>query len=85
MGIRYLGSFDNLFHCGILYTESYVIEESVIKENGFLIDVSYQTAQIGNTRIFDVKTVYQYLARLYIVITGQQIHQRGFSGTGLSY
>ena len=85
VGIGYLGSFHNLLHGGILYTESNVIEESVIKENGFLIDVSYQAAQIGDTRILDIKTVYQYLARLYIVVAGQQIHQCGFSGTGLPY
>ena len=62
VGIGYLGSFHNLLHGGILYTESNVIEESVIKENGFLIDVSYQAAQIGDARILDIKTVYQDLA-----------------------
>ena len=61
VGIGYLGSFHNLLHGGILYAESNVIEESVIKENGFLIDVSYQAAQIGDTRILDIKTVYQDL------------------------
>ena len=85
MRIGYFGSFDNLLHGGILHTESDVVEERIIEENSLLIDVSNQPAQIRDTHFLDVQPVYPYFARLHIMVTGQQIDQRRFSGTGLPH
>ena len=45
MGVGYLGSFDDLLHSGIFHTESDVVVEGVIEQDGFLVDVAHDAAQ----------------------------------------
>ena len=48
VGICYFRSLDNFFHCGTLYAESYVVEESVIEKNCFLIHIADNATEVGN-------------------------------------
>ena len=54
MGICNLGSCDHLLHSGILDTESNVVENSIIEENRFLIDVADKAAQILYAVVTDI-------------------------------
>ena len=85
MCIRNLGSFYHLLHCCIFHTKSDVVEECVIKQDCFLIHVTDQTAQIGNTNITYTGSVDCDISFLHIVIARQQIHQRRFTRPRLSY
>src|SRR3712207_1723191 len=76
MCIGYLGGFYHLFHCSILYTESYVVKKSIVEQNCFLIYITQQTSQIGDAHIFDIGSVYRDLSRLHIMIAGQKVDKR---------
>ena len=54
MGIGYLGSGNDLFHGGIVYTESNVVEETVVEQDGFLIYITYQSAEVFYYQIFNI-------------------------------
>ena len=85
MRIGNLRSFYHLLHRGIFHAESNVIEESIIKQNSFLIYVTNQSTQIGNTHIADTCPVDSNVAFLYIMVARQQIHQGRLTGTRLSH
>ena len=70
MGIGYLGSGNDLFHGGIVYTESNVVEETVVEQDGFLIYITYQSAEVFYYQIFNIFSVYQNFTSLHIVKAG---------------
>ena len=51
--------------------KSNIIEKCIIKKNGFLIYIANQTAQIGNTYIFNTCTIDGDISSLHIMITWQ--------------
>ena len=71
MGIGNLSSLYDLFHSCIFYAKSNIIEKCIIKKNGFLIYIANQTAQIGNTYIFNTCTIDGDISSLHIMITWQ--------------
>ena len=46
MGISNLCCRDDLIHRGVLHAERYVVEDGIIEEDRFLIDVSDKAAEI---------------------------------------
>ena len=69
--IGYFGGLNHLLHSRVLNAESDIIEECIIEQNSFLIDISYQAAQIRDTNILDIDSVYSNRPFLHIVIAWQ--------------
>ena len=69
--IGYFGGLNHLLHSRVLNAESNIIEECIIEQNSFLIDISYQAAQIRDTNILDTDSVYSNRPFLHIVIAWQ--------------
>ena len=49
--------FDDLLHRRVFHPEGYIVVERIVKENGFLIDISHQSPQIVHSEIFDIDSV----------------------------
>ena len=57
MGIGNLRGSHDLLHGRAFHTEGYVVEYGVVEQDGFLVDVAYQAAQILHSEIPDVCAV----------------------------
>ena len=85
MSIGYLSRGNDLLHRSPLYSESDVIEESVVEENSLLIDIADKSTQITDAHILYVGTVNQNLTLLHVVIAWQEVDQRRFTRTRLPH
>ena len=84
VGIGDLGCFDDLFHRGVLDAEGYIIEEGVVEEDGFLVDVADEGAQVVEAEVLDVDAVDEDLAVGDIMVARHEIDQRALAGARLS-
>ena len=46
MGICDLCGFDHLFHRGVFHSERYIVEYRVVEEDGFLVHIAYEAAEV---------------------------------------
>ena len=51
VGIGYLGCLNNLFVCSIVNTKRDIVAERVVKQDGLLIHITNQLAQVKDTRV----------------------------------
>ena len=73
----------HLLQCGVFHTKCYVIKECIIKQDRFLIYISYQATQIMNTEILGTNAINHDFTEMYVMVTRKQIYQRRFSRPGL--
>ena len=84
MGIGYPGGFLDLLAGHTLAAEGYVVENRVVEEDGLLVDIADEAAQVVQANLADILSVYRYGAAGHVVETGNQVHQGGLSGTGFT-
>ena len=84
VGVGNLGSFDDLLHGGVFDTEGDVVVEGVVEEDGLLVDVADELAQLGYAHGLDVAAVDEHLSLVDVVVAWNEVNQRGLSGAGLS-
>ena len=85
MGVRYFCCSHDLLHCGSLDAEGYVVEYRVIEEDGLLVYVSDQASEVFHAQIPDVCAVEGDASFGCIVISRNEVHERRFSRSRLSY
>ena len=85
MGVGNFGCFNDLLHRGVLYAKADVVEESIVKEDGLLVDVAYQTAKVGHAKLPHIDTIDEDFARRHVVEAGQQINQCALARTALAH
>ena len=85
MGIGYPGSRHHIFQACILDTESDIVENRVVEEDGLLVDISYQPSETLQTGFPDVDAVYRDRTGNRIVESRYEIHHCGFSGSGCTH
>ena len=85
VGVGNFGCFDDLFHRGVLDAEGDVAEEGVVEEDGFLIDVAEEAAQVGDAELADVGAVEEYLSLLHVVVAWQEVNEGGLARARLAY
>ena len=83
--VGYSGCIGNLFIGSFDRSKLDVILESIVKENGFLVDIADESAQIMNAKVFNVDAIYEYFALLYIVVTWNKINKCRLSRATLSH
>ena len=85
MRIGNLGCSYHIFHCSAFHTESYIVENGVVEQYWFLVHIAHQTAQAVDFQVTQVGSVYLDAAFSHVVESRNQVHERGFSGSGLTH
>ena len=79
VGVGYLGCFDDLLHGGVLYAEGDVVVKGVVEEDGLLVDVADEGAEVVDADVAYVLAVNEYLPFADVVVAGNKVHEGGFS------
>ena len=82
MGVGDLRRLDHAFHRGVLDTEGYVVENRVVEQNRFLIDVTDEASKIRDPDVPDVRPVNRDGSAGRVIESRNEVHQGGFSRTG---
>ena len=84
VGVGYLGGFNHLLHGGILHAEGYVVEETIVEEDGLLVYISDKGAEVGHVHIFYIHTVHQNLPASHVVVARKEVDERTLARTALA-
>ena len=85
MGVGYLSRFFHLLSRGSIHPEGYIIIKGVIEEDGLLIHIAYQLAEVMHPQVFHVDAIDEHLPLLHIVVTGNEVEQGRLSAAALSH
>ena len=85
VGIGYTGSLLDLLARGIVDAKRDIVEERVVEEDGLLIHIAYELAQVVNAQFLHVDSVDEHLAFLHVVIARDEVDQRRLSPTRLDH
>ena len=83
VGIGDAGSLFHLFRRGRFHSESDVIIYGIVEQDGVLVDVAHEFAQIVEGKPADIDAVYEDGAPRDVIEPGQEVHKGAFAGTGL--
>ena len=84
VGVGYPGRLGYLFVCGTVDAKGNVVAESVVEEDGLLVDVAYQLAQVEDAEFLHVDAVNEHLTLLHVVVAGNQVDKGRLARAGLS-
>ena len=85
MRVGNLGRLYHLFHGGILHAEGNVVENGIVKEDGFLVHDAHHGPQVGRAEVADIGSVDGDLSLRGIIEPRNQVHQRGFAGARFAH
>ena len=77
--VGYACSLFNLFHCGVLYPERYIVEERVVEEYRLLVDIAYKLSEVVYAKVLDVDSIYEYLALLHVIVSWYEVNESGLA------
>ncbi len=70
VGVGYAGSLYDLFACGIGNAEGDIVVEGIVEENGLLVDIAHECAQVVYAHILDIGAVDVDASLLYVIEAG---------------
>ena len=76
VGVGDACGFFHLLLRGVVHTKRYVVVESVVEEDGLLVDVADELAQVVNAQVFHVDAVDEHFALLHIIIARDEVNER---------
>lgn len=85
VGIGDFRRFDDLLHRGVFHAEGNVVEETVVEEDGLLVDVANHGAEVGKVDALHVGAVDENLAFGHVVIAGQEVDEGRLARTALPH
>ena len=85
VGIGNLGRLDYLLHGSILHAEGDVVVERVVEQDGLLVHVPHQLAQVAHPEILDVDPVDIDAPLVHIVEARQEVGHRRLARTRLTH
>ena len=60
---------------GVVDTERNVVAESVVEEDGLLVDIAYEKPEVVYAEMTDIDTVDEHLALTRVIISGYEVEQ----------
>ena len=85
MRICYIGCHQHFFYRGIWLGICYIIENSIGKHHGCLLNIAYLCSEIAHINCFDVLAVEKNLTVIVVIEAHEKIYQRCFAGACRSY
>ena len=70
---------------GVFHAESDVIVERVVEEDGLLVDVSDELAQVVDAQLAHVDAVDEHFSLLHVVVAGYQVDERRLAAAALPH
>ncbi len=85
MGVGNLRGGYHLFSGGAFHAESYVVENSVVKKNGFLIDIAHESSELMHRQITQVTAVNRDRALVDVIEAWQKVGEGRLAAAALPY
>ena len=85
VGIGYLGSLNHLLHGSIFNAKGDVVVKGVVKQNGLLVDIAYQSTKVRQSKRLYIYTINAYFAPCNIMIARQKVDQCRLARTTLPH
>ena len=85
VGIGYFGRPFDVVGCGLLCTKLNIVGKGVIEEDGFLIDIANELAQIVHPKVFHIDAIDEHFALLHVIITRDKVDKGRLSRAALPH